>query len=114
MDDKENVLNTFSSDTGDLDVVQAKYEVKGTGDRPFSAAFLSHVPTSQSNVAEMFQNFLTELASGRGRLSDIIHMAEDLVRSRHSKEREIKARQRKISKRYGQTKFLCFLFQLFL
>ncbi|XP_056867453.1 spectrin beta chain, non-erythrocytic 5 isoform X2 [Takifugu flavidus] len=77
MDDKENVLNTFSSDTGDLDVVQAKYE-----------------------------NFLTELASGRGRLSDIIHMAEDLVRSRHSKEREIKARQRKISKRWDRIQHL--------
>lgn len=50
MDDKENILNTFSSDTGDLDVVQAKYEVTGTRDRPFSAAFLSHVPTSQSTV----------------------------------------------------------------
>lgn len=31
MDDKENILNTFSSDAGDLDVVQAKYEVRGTG-----------------------------------------------------------------------------------
>lgn len=51
MDDKENVLNTFSSDTGDLDVVQAKYEVKGTGDRPVSAAFPSHVPTRPINRA---------------------------------------------------------------
>lgn len=46
MDDKENVLNTFSSDTGDLDVVQAKYEVKGISDQPFP----SHAPPSQSNV----------------------------------------------------------------
>lgn len=45
MDDKENVLNTFSSDTGDLDVVQAKYEVTGT-----QGSFLSHVPTGHSTV----------------------------------------------------------------
>lgn len=38
MDDKENILNTFSSDSGDLDVVQAKYEVKGISGQPFSAS----------------------------------------------------------------------------
>lgn len=53
----------------------------------------------------MFQNFLTELASGRGQLDDIIRMAEELVKSRHSKQREIQARQRKVSNRYQhQTK----------
>uniref|UniRef100_A0A3Q3IUH0 Calponin-homology (CH) domain-containing protein n=1 Tax=Monopterus albus TaxID=43700 RepID=A0A3Q3IUH0_MONAL len=71
MEDKENVLNTFSTDAGNLEVVQAKYE-----------------------------NFLTELASGRGQLDDIMKMAEELVKSRHSRHREIQARQRKVSNRW--------------
>ncbi|KAF1375246.1 hypothetical protein PFLUV_G00237590 [Perca fluviatilis] len=73
MEDKENVLNTFSTDADNLGVVQAKYE-----------------------------NFLTKLASGRGQLDDIISMAEELVRSRHSKQREIQARQRSVSKRWDR------------
>ncbi|KAM9341571.1 spectrin beta chain, non-erythrocytic 5 [Symphorus nematophorus] len=73
MEDKENILNTFSTDADDLGVVQAKYE-----------------------------NFLTELASGRGQLDDIIKMAEELVKSRHSKQREIQARQRSVSKRWDR------------
>lgn len=48
----------------------------------------------------LFQNFLTELVSGRGQLDDIIRMAEELVKSRHSKQREIQARQRRVSNRY--------------
>lgn len=51
-----------------------------------------------------FKNFLTELASGRDRLDDIIKMAEELVKSRHSKQREIQSRQRDISKRYKPSK----------
>lgn len=47
-----------------------------------------------------FQNFLTELASGRGQLDDIIKMAEELVKSRHSKQREILARQKRVTSRY--------------
>ncbi|XP_071354370.1 spectrin beta chain, non-erythrocytic 5 [Trachinotus anak] len=73
MEDKENILNTFSTDADNLGVVQAKYE-----------------------------NFLTELASGRGRLDDIIKMAEELVKSRHSKQREIQSRQRMISNRWDR------------
>ncbi|XP_035850836.1 spectrin beta chain, non-erythrocytic 5 [Sander lucioperca] len=73
MEDKENVLNTFSTDADNLGVVQAKYE-----------------------------NFLTELASGRGQLDDIISMAEELVKSRHSKQRDIQARQRSVSKRWDR------------
>ncbi|XP_028422093.1 spectrin beta chain, non-erythrocytic 5 [Perca flavescens] len=73
MEDKENVLNTFSTDADNLGVVQAKYE-----------------------------NFLTELASGRGQLDDIISMAEELVKRRHSKQREIQARQRSVSKRWDR------------
>ncbi|XP_041668259.1 spectrin beta chain, non-erythrocytic 5 [Cheilinus undulatus] len=73
MEDKENILNTFSTDNDNLGVVQAKYE-----------------------------NFLTELVSGRGQLDDIIRMAEELVKSRHSKQREIQARQRSVSKRWDR------------
>ncbi|XP_034432002.1 spectrin beta chain, non-erythrocytic 1 [Hippoglossus hippoglossus] len=73
MEDKENILNTFSTDSDNLEVVQAKYE-----------------------------NFLTELMSGRGQLDDIIQMAEELVKSRHSKQREIQARQRKVSNRWDR------------
>ncbi|XP_029350237.1 spectrin beta chain, non-erythrocytic 5 [Echeneis naucrates] len=73
MEDKENILNTFSTDVDNLGVVQAKYE-----------------------------NFLTELVSGHGRLDDIIKMAEDLVKSRHSKQREVQERQRTISNRWDR------------
>ncbi|XP_044022541.1 spectrin beta chain, non-erythrocytic 5 isoform X2 [Siniperca chuatsi] len=73
MEDKENVLNTFSTDANNLGVVQAKYE-----------------------------NFLTELASGRDQLDDVIRMAEELVKSRHSKQREIQARQRRVSNRWDR------------
>ncbi|XP_039992754.1 spectrin beta chain, non-erythrocytic 5 isoform X2 [Xiphias gladius] len=73
MEDKEKILNTFSTDADNLGVVQAKYE-----------------------------NFLTDLVSGRGQLDDIIKMAEELVRSRHSKQREIQARQRTVSNRWDR------------
>uniref|UniRef100_I3J096 Spectrin, beta, non-erythrocytic 5 n=1 Tax=Oreochromis niloticus TaxID=8128 RepID=I3J096_ORENI len=73
MEDKENILNTFSTDGDNLAVVQAKYE-----------------------------NFLTELASGRGQLDDIIKMADELVKSQHSKQKEIRSRKRSVSKRWDQ------------
>ncbi|KAK5886954.1 hypothetical protein CesoFtcFv8_017933 [Champsocephalus esox] len=73
MEDKENILSTFSSDADNLVVVQAKFE-----------------------------NFLTELVSGRGQLDDIINMAEELVKSRHSKEREIQSTQRRVSSRWDR------------
>uniref|UniRef100_A0A667YRF9 Spectrin, beta, non-erythrocytic 5 n=1 Tax=Myripristis murdjan TaxID=586833 RepID=A0A667YRF9_9TELE len=73
MEDKENVLNTFSGSAHDVAAVQAKYE-----------------------------NFLTELASGRGQLDDVMRLAEELVKSRHSKHREIQARQRQISNRWDR------------
>ncbi|XP_060938197.1 spectrin beta chain, non-erythrocytic 2 [Limanda limanda] len=73
MEDKENILKTFSTDSDDLGVVQAKYE-----------------------------NFLTELMSGRGQLDDIIRMSEELVKSGHSKQREIQARQRNVSSRWDR------------
>ncbi|XP_022067652.2 spectrin beta chain, non-erythrocytic 5 isoform X2 [Acanthochromis polyacanthus] len=73
MEDKENILNTFSTDGDNLGVVQAKYE-----------------------------NFLTELVSGRGQLDDIIKLGEELVRRRHSKQKEIQARQRRVSSRWDR------------
>ncbi|KAM4625618.1 spectrin beta chain, non-erythrocytic 5 [Polymixia lowei] len=71
MGDKENVLNTFNTPADNVGVVQAKYE-----------------------------NFLTELASGRGQLDDIIKLADELVKSQHSKQREIQTRQRQVSNRW--------------
>uniref|UniRef100_A0A3Q1IVH4 Calponin-homology (CH) domain-containing protein n=1 Tax=Anabas testudineus TaxID=64144 RepID=A0A3Q1IVH4_ANATE len=73
MEDKENILNTFSTDANNLGVVQAKYE-----------------------------NFLTELASGRGQLDGITKMSEELVKSRHSKLREIQTRLRRVSNRWDR------------
>ncbi|XP_052001180.1 spectrin beta chain, non-erythrocytic 5 [Xyrauchen texanus] len=71
MGDKENVLNTFSSNSNNLEVVQAKYE-----------------------------NFLTELASGRGQLDDITKLREELVKNQHSKKREIQLRHGNITRRW--------------
>ncbi|XP_028251320.1 spectrin beta chain, non-erythrocytic 5 [Parambassis ranga] len=73
MEDKENILNTFNTDGDNLGVVQAKYE-----------------------------NFLTELASGRGQLDDIVKMAEELVKNRHSKQKEIQAQKRRVSNRWDR------------
>ncbi|XP_077945298.1 spectrin beta chain, non-erythrocytic 5 isoform X2 [Gasterosteus aculeatus] len=73
MEDKENVLDAFSPDADSLAAAQAKYE-----------------------------NFLTELASGRGQLDDIVRVAEELVTSRHSSRREIQDRQRRVSDRWNR------------
>nr|XP_029543639.1 spectrin beta chain, non-erythrocytic 5 [Oncorhynchus nerka] len=71
MEDKENILNTFSPNSDNVGVVQAKYE-----------------------------NFLTELASGKGQLDDITRLGEELVKSRHSKYREIQAKQGQVTRRW--------------
>ncbi|KAM8913952.1 spectrin beta chain, non-erythrocytic 5 isoform 3-T3 [Spinachia spinachia] len=73
MEDKENVLDALSPNGEDLGAAQAKYE-----------------------------NFLTELASGRGQLDDIIRVAEELVTSRHSRRREIQDQQRRVSDRWDR------------
>ncbi|XP_024910886.1 spectrin beta chain, non-erythrocytic 5 isoform X2 [Cynoglossus semilaevis] len=73
MQDKENILNTFSADPDNLGVVQAKFE-----------------------------NFLTELVSGRGQLDDIMKMAEELVKSGHIKHREVQTRLRAVSSRWDR------------
>ncbi|XP_072545910.1 spectrin beta chain, non-erythrocytic 5 [Salminus brasiliensis] len=71
MEDKANVLNTFSSNADNIEVVQANYE-----------------------------NFLTELASGKGQLEDITKQGEGLVKKQHSKKREIQSRQAQITDRW--------------
>ncbi|KAM9777958.1 spectrin beta chain, non-erythrocytic 5 [Neosynchiropus ocellatus] len=71
MEDKENVLKTFHTDNDNLGVLQAKYE-----------------------------NFLTELVSGRDRLDDIIKTGEELVKMRHKEHLEIQSRQRRVSRRW--------------
>ncbi|XP_028831275.1 spectrin beta chain, non-erythrocytic 5 isoform X2 [Denticeps clupeoides] len=71
MEDKENVLNTFSPNAENVEGMQSKYE-----------------------------NFLTELASGRGQLDDITKLGEELVKSRHSKRREIAAKQGQVTHRW--------------
>ncbi|XP_017558803.1 spectrin beta chain, non-erythrocytic 5 isoform X2 [Pygocentrus nattereri] len=71
MEDKENILRTFSSNADNLEVVQAKYE-----------------------------NFLTELASGKRQFDDITKLGEELVKKQHSKKREIKSRQAQVAHRW--------------
>ncbi|XP_063040192.1 spectrin beta chain, non-erythrocytic 5 [Engraulis encrasicolus] len=71
MDDKEHILNTFTADLDDIGTVQAKYE-----------------------------NFLTELASGKGQLDDITRLGEGLVNSLHSKTREIRTKQGQVTRRW--------------
>ncbi|XP_066510159.1 spectrin beta chain, non-erythrocytic 5 [Hoplias malabaricus] len=77
MEDKENILNTFSSNAEDIEVAQAKYE-----------------------------NFLTELASGRGQLDDISKLAEELVKKQHSKIREIQSRHAQATCRWNHIQAL--------
>ncbi|KAK2878694.1 hypothetical protein Q8A67_019485 [Cirrhinus molitorella] len=71
MGDKENVLNAFSSNSNNLEVVQAKYE-----------------------------NFLTELAIGRKQLDDITKLGEELVKKQHSKKKEIQLRLGIVTRRW--------------
>lgn len=71
--------------------------------KDFKEENLNHMSSNINKLAcvdFLLQNFLTELASGRGQLDDIIKMAEELVKSRHSKQREIQARQKTVTSRY--------------
>ncbi|KAF7704200.1 hypothetical protein HF521_021272 [Silurus meridionalis] len=77
MKDKENILNTFSSSSENTETVQAKYE-----------------------------NFLTELASGKGQLNDITKLGEELVEKQHSKKREIQSRQAQVKQRWDHIQIL--------
>ncbi|KAA0711222.1 Spectrin beta chain, non-erythrocytic 5 [Triplophysa tibetana] len=71
MGDKENILNTFSSNANNLEVAQAKYE-----------------------------NFLTELASGTNQLADITKLGEELVKKQHGQKKEIQIRLGSITRRW--------------
>ncbi|XP_026142105.1 spectrin beta chain, non-erythrocytic 5 isoform X1 [Carassius auratus] len=71
MRDKENVLNTFNSNSNNLEVVQAKYE-----------------------------NFLTELASGRKQLDDITKLGEELVKKQLSQKKEVQLRLGIVTRRW--------------
>lgn len=44
-----------------------------------------------------------ELAGGRSRLDDITRLGEELVKSGHSKEDEIRAREEQVTHRSGDT-----------
>ncbi|XP_068070705.2 spectrin beta chain, non-erythrocytic 5 isoform X1 [Danio rerio] len=71
MGDKENVLNTFSSNSNNLEVVQAKYE-----------------------------NFVTELASGRKQLDDITKFGDELLKQQHSRKKDIQQRLGIVTRRW--------------
>ncbi|TSO67499.1 Spectrin beta chain, non-erythrocytic 5 [Bagarius yarrelli] len=69
MEDKENILNTFSSN-------------------------------SENTEPARYENFLTELASGKGQLDDITKLGDELVKKQHSKKREIRSRYAEVTQRW--------------
>ncbi|XP_067847252.1 spectrin beta chain, non-erythrocytic 5 [Heptranchias perlo] len=71
MKDKENGFKTFEPKSDNVEVMQRKYE-----------------------------NFLTELAAGKGRLDVINELVDEFIKSRHSKQREIRAKQQEIHNRW--------------
>ncbi|XP_060684627.1 spectrin beta chain, non-erythrocytic 5 [Hemiscyllium ocellatum] len=72
MKDKENGFKTFEPKSDNVEVMQRKYE-----------------------------NFLTELAAGKGRLDEINQLVDEFVKNRHSKEQEIRAKQREMHTRWA-------------
>ncbi|XP_078419413.1 spectrin beta chain, non-erythrocytic 5 [Cetorhinus maximus] len=73
MNDKENGFKTFEPKSDNVEVMQRKYE-----------------------------NFLTELAAGKGRLDEINHLVDEYIKNKHSKEQQIRAKQQEIHKRWDQ------------
>ncbi|XP_042194068.1 spectrin beta chain, non-erythrocytic 5 [Callorhinchus milii] len=71
MRDKENVFKTFEAKSDNVEVMQRKYE-----------------------------NFLVELAAGKGRLEEIDQQVDELIRSGHSKARAIREKQRDIHQQW--------------
>ncbi|XP_078262240.1 spectrin beta chain, non-erythrocytic 5 [Rhinoraja longicauda] len=69
--EQENGFKTFVPNVNNMEVMQRKYE-----------------------------NFLTELAAGKGRLGEIDRLAGNLIKNGHSKDREIQAKQQMIHKRW--------------
>ncbi|XP_043929471.1 spectrin beta chain, non-erythrocytic 5 [Protopterus annectens] len=73
MKDKESVFKNFHPTSDNVEVMQMKYD-----------------------------NFLTDLAAGKGRLDEINRLADDFVRSGHSKQDDVRARQKSINKSWDQ------------
>ncbi|XP_038646180.1 spectrin beta chain, non-erythrocytic 5 [Scyliorhinus canicula] len=71
MNDKENGFKTFEPKSDNVEVMQRKYE-----------------------------NFLTELAAGKGRLNEINQLVDEFIKNKHSKEQQIRAKQQEIHKRW--------------
>ncbi|XP_078515770.1 spectrin beta chain, non-erythrocytic 5 isoform X2 [Lissotriton helveticus] len=71
MDDKEKVFQTLTPKSDNVDVIQHKY-----------------------------QNFLTELAAGKGRLEEINQLGEEFVKSGPQRQDEIRALQKQINQRW--------------
>ncbi|GCB67185.1 hypothetical protein scyTo_0012111 [Scyliorhinus torazame] len=71
MNDKENGFKTFEPKSDNVEVMQRKYE-----------------------------NFLTELAAGKGRLNEINQLVDEFIKNKHSKELQIRAKQQEIHKRW--------------
>ncbi|KAG2457680.1 SPTN5 protein, partial [Polypterus senegalus] len=77
LEDKEKVLNAFLPKSGNVEVMQMKYE-----------------------------NFLTELAGGKGRLQEILQTAQALLKSDHSQAHEIQARLAEVQQRWDHIQWL--------
>nr|XP_033806940.1 spectrin beta chain, non-erythrocytic 5 isoform X2 [Geotrypetes seraphini] len=73
MEDKEKVLQTFEPKSDNVELMQCKYE-----------------------------NFLTDLAAGKGRLDEINRLADGFIKSGPSKHNEIHAHQREINQRWDR------------
>ncbi|XP_059505307.1 spectrin beta chain, non-erythrocytic 5 isoform X2 [Stegostoma tigrinum] len=72
MNDKENGFKTFEPKSDNVEAMQRKYE-----------------------------NFLTELAAGKGRLDEINQLVDEFIKTGHSKKQEIRAKQHEIHKRWA-------------
>ncbi|XP_029453305.1 spectrin beta chain, non-erythrocytic 5 [Rhinatrema bivittatum] len=77
MEDKEKVLQTFEPKSDNVEVMQCKYE-----------------------------NFLTDLAAGKGRLEEINHLADEFMKTGPSQQHEIQAYQREINRRWDHLEML--------
>uniref|UniRef100_H3BEP2 Spectrin beta, non-erythrocytic 5 n=1 Tax=Latimeria chalumnae TaxID=7897 RepID=H3BEP2_LATCH len=71
MKDRENVFKTLQPKSDNVEIMQ-----------------------------EMFKNFLTELAAGKGHVDGINRLAAELVKNGHSKKEEIQSKQKDLNKRW--------------
>ncbi|XP_072120569.1 spectrin beta chain, non-erythrocytic 5 [Mobula birostris] len=72
INDKENGFKTFEPNANNVEVMQRKYE-----------------------------NFLTELAAGKGRLDEFNQLVENFLKDKHNKHQEIRAKMEEIHKRWS-------------